>query len=230
MLQIERIPTELFDANCYLIFVENAAEVLVVDPGVGSARTVKKRLADRGQTVGAVLLTHGHPDHVWESAQIAGEHVPVYVPGPDRWWLDNPVAPLGLERAVPPNNPWRAPARLLDCEVGAWEVLPELYIQMVPAPGHSEGSAIFLLGGDAKFPDLPDKTGPFALSADVIFAGSIGRTDLPGGDDAEMRQTLRTLAVSLDPQTLLLPGHGPATTWQQEMSENPFVKYALPGH
>jgi hydroxyacylglutathione hydrolase len=107
----------------------------------------------------------------------------------------------------------------------------------VPAPGHTEGSTVLLISGAPLTPDVipagpdvhADATGRYliALCGDVIFAGSVGRTDLPGGDEREMVSSLRTLAASLPPTTVLLPGHGPSTVLARELATNPHVRAAV---
>ncbi|MFT0763365.1 MBL fold metallo-hydrolase [Scrofimicrobium sp. R131] len=227
-LQIETLPTDLFDANCYLLFEDGSDQVVVVDPGLGAFLQVNQRLSELGKRVGAVLLTHGHPDHVWEAAQVAGlggENTPTYIPGPDRDWLRDPLGQLGFDQLTELPTEWVEPERVEDAPTGSWEILPHIYLNLLPAPGHSRGSAVVLIGGQVVF-DGQELQAPTAFSADVIFAGSVGRTDLPGGDETEMRESLRTLANALDPHTVLLPGHGPKTTWGQELESNPYVRRA----
>lgn len=216
MLTIERVPAQLFDANAYVISAGDGAPVLVVDPGPGVAAA----LSERGIETGAVLLTHGHPDHTWDAAEVSrmGDGVPVFLPSPDREWLDDPAGKLGFGSF----GQWEAPLAL-DVPLGDWQVLPGVVLHAVPAPGHSPGSTVFLIGGTT------DVGTPTALTGDVIFKGSIGRTDLPGGDQAEMDETLRTLAAVLDPATTLLPGHGQKTVWSEELATNPYVKDARTG-
>ena len=229
MLEITTIPTALFDANCYVVAPDGPGPVLIVDPGATAAAAVRRYLAQTGRTVGAVLLTHGHADHVWEAAAVsdlAGETPAlVYIPGPDREWLDDPLGRLGM-RVAPPSLVWQPPSDVRDVPVGTWQPIPGVRLRTVPSPGHSAGSTVFLLGGPAQVDGTLVADAP-GFSGDVVFAGSVGRTDLPGGDELEMRESLRTLAATVDPATTLLPGHGPATTWQQELDSNPFVQRAL---
>lgn len=229
MLLCERLRTDLFDANCHLLWAEGASDVLVIDPGLGAAVRVAELLDQRGQRAGAVLLTHGHPDHTWDGAAVAGDEVPVFLPRPDSSWLADPFGQISGQLLgqipLPGTNPWQAPALVKDVPAGAWEVLPGVVLQMVPSPGHSAGSALFLIGGQVR--SMTDRIfDQVALSGDVVFAGSVGRTDLPGGDAEEMRQSLRTLASALDPATVLLPGHGPNTTWANELEHSFHVKEA----
>lgn len=224
MLAIERIVTRLFDANCYVIADEESGDALIVDPGVGAAMEVAQRVAARGWTPRAVLLTHGHPDHTWDAAAVAGDSLPVYLPAPDLEWLVDPLSRLRMSAALPVGAKWRAPVLVEEVPLQSWEPVPGVMLRMIPAPGHSAGSALFLLAGSRVGPDDPGA--PLALSGDVIFAGSVGRTDLWGSDDQVMQQSLRTLVSALDPRTVLLPGHGEETIWEREIATNAYVRRA----
>lgn len=229
MLNIRQLKTSLFDANCYVVWPDGSTEALVVDPGPGTKDRVLKLLADNGLTLGAVLLTHGHFDHVWDAAAVAdgvaedldaASLPPVYIPRPDLFWLDDPVEKVGLPLAHLGLCDWRKPASATPISELEWQPVPNVTLRMIPAPGHSPGSAIYLVGAEG----LEE---PLAFAGDVIFQGSIGRTDLPGGDVEEMDESLRTLAAVLNPETVLLPGHGPKTQWGAEKKTNPYVKRAL---
>lgn len=227
-MKIERIRTDLFDANCYVLFSQETGKAVVVDPGVGAAARVEARLAQLGADLAAVLLTHGHADHVWEVdavANLAGVPVPVFVPEPDKWGLDDPTAFFGdaIQADGLGLSPWVRPKLVEAVPAGNWQVTGGVVVHMVPARGHSAGSALFLLGGPCLLSGADEPFEAVALSGDVIFAGSVGRTDLVTGNEQEMRHTLRTLCNVLDPQTVLLPGHGQATQWGIEMEENPYV-------
>jgi len=245
------LPAPFFGANCLVVAPDCAAEALVVDPSHGVLDRLDAVLADLGVTVGAVLCTHGHPDHVWDAAAAArrgapaGERAPapVWCPGPDLHRLDDPLAGLGpLTAGVPEDLVWEHPADVRAVPDGPVDLVPAVRLRMVPAPGHTEGSAVFLLDSDLTVLDghaiasgaPPAATvlehhpepGPWALTGDVIFRDAVGRTDLPGGDETQMRHSLRTLATALDPATVLVPGHGPLTTLERERTVNPYVRRA----
>lgn len=247
------IPTPFFGANCMVLQPAGGETALVVDPSAGVLETLRATLAAGGARVGAVLCTHGHPDHVWDAAEVstwgaapatgaqtadapdvtapAAAPAPVWIPGPDAHRLDDPMSwvpmrPEGLDLH------WRRPEDVRDVPGDTFEPVPGLRLLMVPAPGHTEGSALFLgegelrvvVGGDTVL-ERPAGS-PWALTGDVLFAGSVGRTDLPGGDETQMRHTLRTLSNALDPDTVLLPGHGPLTTLHRELATNPYLARA----
>lgn len=233
MLQIYRIPTDYLSANCYIIESDAHERALVVDPGLGATRKVQATLERLGKRVGAVLLTHGHADHIWEAARVAdlpgpdgsSSGAPIYLPGPDHYWLVDPVGQLQSAGLDALGVQWERPELVGEIPVGGWQILPGIALQMVPSPGHSPGSAIYVFADSAQMENQNIEA--FALSGDVIFAGSVGRTDLPGGDEEEMRESLRTLAYALNPATVLLPGHGPETTWHRELDTNPYVQRAI---
>ena len=236
-MHLRVIPTPFFAANCVILVPDGGDQALVVDPSHGVLDQIEAVLAELGVTVAAVLCTHGHPDHVWDAAAVAklgadpSAQVPVWIPGPDAYRLVDPLAHVPM-RPQAMDLTWQAPEDVEECPVDSFEYAPGVWLRMVPAPGHSEGSALFL--GHS---DLLVRTGdqtiyradtpiPWALSADVIFAGSVGRTDLPGGDETQMRHTLRTLANVIDPDTILCPGHGPLTSMRAELATNPYLRRA----
>ena len=231
-MHIHVIPTPFYGANCLVMVPDAGHGALVVDPSAGVRDRIRAVLEDEGTTVAGVLLTHGHPDHVWDAAEVSSwagtAPAPVWIPGPDRYRLEDPMS---LVQAPPEwlDTPWVKPTGVRDTPVGPTEFVPGVTLRMVPAPGHTEGSALFIGHCDLRV-DLEGRTVldapapvPFALSGDVLFAGSVGRTDLPGGDEVQMRHSLRTLANVIDPETLLLPGHGPSTTMARELASNPYL-------
>lgn len=228
-------------ANAYLLAPGPGSEALVVDPGAGSARAIAAACAEHDLTVGAVLLTHGHPDHVWDAAEVAGD-APVYIAEPDLYRLDDPLEALGPQFVAIARSEglseWRRPTTV--------EIIPEAVfagggiplVEGVPVrglstPGHSEGSCVFLTAGEIPsnmLPAMVDEvagTRMFLLSGDVLFKGAIGRTDLPGSSPQEMEWSLHTLAKAIHPATLVYPGHGPATYLEYEIINNPFLLSAL---
>ncbi|HZK05650.1 MAG TPA: MBL fold metallo-hydrolase [Actinomycetaceae bacterium] len=231
----ERYVTDVFAENCYVLADANRRRAVVVDPGAGTAAPVAAILHDHDLHLDAVLLTHGHPDHVWDAAAVAGD-TPVYVPAPDAYRLENPLETLSalapvLASVVP--TPYRQPANVqpLPAEFftgGGAELVPGVSVRALAAPGHTEGSTLYFMAGE--WPqDIVAEAGAsggerlLVLTGDVIFRDSIGRTDLPGGDGAVMVQTLRTLKQVIDPAGMLFPGHGPATTMRRELTHNPFL-------
>ncbi len=233
-MKIQAIPSTLLGENAYVVHSEGASDALVIDPGYGTAGPIHDYLARHQLEVANVLLTHGHPDHVWDCGQFTA---PVWIPGPDRYRLEDPLAYVPFRQGWGP-EPFQAPSDLRQLTSQTQMLATAVPILMIPAPGHTEGSAVLLSQIDAgttvelNVPGLPTgkhelaQNQPIAWPGDVIFAGSVGRTDLPGGDETQMRHTLRTLSNALDPATWLLPGHGPATSWEIEKRTNPYVRRA----
>lgn len=239
-MQMLRIVSNTLAENSYLMVPTDGQEALVVDPGVGVAQRLEPVLQELGVTVGAILLTHAHPDHAWDCAQIQdqyGADIAVYVPSPDVYRLEDPVGALGVGNAIDAFAPelvgsWRKPQNITDLPAdllsgGGASLMAGITLRALPAPGHSEGSTIYL--GHGKAVDnhqnlgLENEAKPFMFAGDVIFSGSVGRTDLAGGDYEQMQETIRTCKQVIAPQTVILPGHGPATTWAKELTSNPFI-------
>ena len=244
---LRRVLAPALEVNCYVLAAAPSGPCLVVDPGGGAAERLPAVLADLDLTVGAVLATHGHPDHVWDAAAIADPvGVVLQISAPDLPRLADPagaafVGPLlGEQFPLIAGSPWRAPkaADAMPSALltgGGTAHLPGLGVRGIPAPGHTEGSTVLLLAAESIDTGEPGDPGHLALpssgpgphllllTGDVIFAGSVGRTDLPGGDPQSMDETLRTLAQVIDPRAVLLPGHGPVTTLERELATNPFL-------
>lgn len=235
-MQIRTLTSTLLGASCHVVG-DDGGSAVVVDPGLGVTGPVLDLVRAARLDVRAVLITHGHVDHTWDAAPLSERlDVPVHVHARDRHRLADPfgtLGPLGAELAraagADPSLAYREPVdvRVLEgaedeVEVTLGEPGPALALRALHAPGHTEGSTVYLLDGHVAG---VAEDGPVALTGDVLFARSIGRTDLPGGDDAAMGRTLRRLA-SLDPRTLVLPGHGPATTIADELHGNPYLRAA----
>ena len=264
---LERTIAPVFAANCYVLAPGPGSPALVVDPGAGAVRGALALLRSNRLRLGAVLLPHGHADHVWDTAALieeahdggllavedpadAAASVPVYIPGPDHYRLEDPDATTGIRAngmtfTDMAGTPWRRPSdsRVVPAEAfnRAIELVPGVPIRAIAAPGHSEGSTLFFL--DASLtdnallheaeaveddPSVAEEEHDYlvALDGDVIFKGSVGRTDLPGGDQVQMWATLRFLASAVNPETVLLPGHGAATTMAHEHHGNPYLAEA----
>ncbi|WP_216404415.1 MBL fold metallo-hydrolase [Arcanobacterium phocae] len=226
--------------NTYILADNDARVAIVADPGAGSHVWVNDMLTEHGLTLGAVLLTHGHPDHVWDSAKIAGDK-PVYIAQPDSYRMEEPDAhlpadagrSLALERMgghwAKPKNMQLLPAEIFSQSV---ELVPGILFRAVPAPGHTEGSTVFLCEGQVT--NVPysvimptGRNESFMLAGDVIFNGGIGRTDMPGGDEYQMASTLRFLVQVIRPETYIFPGHGPHTMMFHETRHSPFLHAAM---
>ncbi|MGO1592070.1 MAG: MBL fold metallo-hydrolase [Ancrocorticia sp.] len=235
-----RYSNTFIEANCYIIADEGTREALVVDPGAGAAGWVRDTLAAQNLHLGAVLCTHGHGDHVWDSAAVAGK-APVYIPEPDLYRLKNPAGyTFGHVNMFVQysGHEWERPigAVALPDEFydddGA-EIVQGITIAAIAAPGHSEGSCVFTLTGriapDPQAARTPEGSfgSALMLSGDVLFRDGVGRTDLPGSDPQAAMRSLRHLATVIPPATIFFPGHGPSSTMGRELRHSPFLKDAL---
>lgn len=228
-------PAAAFATNCYVIATEAGEECLVVDPGVGVLDRLREVLDEHRLRPAAVLLTHGHIDHVYSVTPVCGGEIAAYIHADDRYRLRDPLATVDrgllamLEAQFGASAAWSEPNKVVDIGSGTGSppdplTIAGLDIGILHAPGHTEGSVMFTLPGTPDgIGDGHELTGT-VLSGDVLFAGSIGRTDLPGGDPAAMHRSLRDVVLPLPDANLVLPGHGPATTMARERSTNPYLQ------
>ncbi len=215
-------PAEMFATNCWVVAPGAGHECVVVDPGVGVQGHLAEVLSEHRLQPVAVLLTHGHLDHTYSVTPVCGARgIPAYVHSSDRYRLTDPVSLLGpeLRAAVGGLLTWTEPDDVRTLEDGMALPLAGLEVTVDHAPGHTEGSVLFRLPGAGDEP-------PLCLTGDVLFRGSIGRTDLTGGDGAAMERSLRTKVLPLPDETVVLPGHGETTTIGRERAANPYLLQA----
>ena len=230
---IRTVVAPLLSTNCYIVS-DDVGRCVVVDPGAGVAGDVVALVRGHGLVALAVLATHGHVDHTWAAAELVDElDAPLVLHAGDEYRIADPfgsLGPLGGPLAAMGESAgmvYRTPERIEPFDAGAdgtdldlgqgGSGGPPFVLRAVHAPGHTQGSTLYLLQGH--------EGRPTALTGDVLFAGSIGRTDLPGGDDIAMAATLRRVAA-LDPATVVLPGHGPSSTISSELLTNPYLRTA----
>ncbi len=202
---IDQLPLGPLETNCYLVRAERGApEALVVDPS-GPATDVRLALASHGARCAAILVTHGHFDHILGLAELAeGTGAPVYGPAGERALLESP------EAFTPPGLHVRPRAADVLLEGGESLEIAGLRVGVLAVPGHSPGHLAYAVDGAL-------------LSGDVLFAGSVGRTDLPGGDWPALLASIGGLVERFPPETAVHPGHGPSTTLGAELARNPFL-------
>jgi hydroxyacylglutathione hydrolase len=197
-------------ANCILLGDEEAGEAIVIDPG-GDAASIHGRLTAHGLTLKQILLTHGHIDHVggaFELKRLTG--APVLLNEDDLPFLKRIREQAAFFGLPEPDQAARPDQFLTEGQQVGLERYPA---QVLCTPGHSAGSVCFY------FASLK-----LLVSGDTLFAGSIGRTDLPGGSSMRIIQSIRTQLLPLPDETRVLPGHGPETTIGEERSSNPFFR------
>lgn len=218
-------PAGPWQANCYLLAPAAGGECLIVDPGMEAVEGVTGLVDTHDLRPAGVLLTHGHFDHVASAAALADTYgVPCWIHADDRVLLSDPGQGLSAELAslVAPlvgATSWDEPANLRLLADGDVIEAGGLSLSVTHAPGHRPGCVLF--GID--YPGHPE-VDRLVFSGDVLFAGSIGRTDLPGGDTEVMNETLRRRVLSLPPSAAILPGHGPQTVMARELATNPYLQ------
>jgi glyoxylase-like metal-dependent hydrolase (beta-lactamase superfamily II) len=204
-LRVEQLPLGPIETNCYVVRAEaGAQEAVVVDPS-GDATELRLLLARLGARCVAVLVTHGHWDHLLGVADLAeGTGAPVYMAEGERMLLESP------ERFTPPEIPMRPYTPDVLLAGGETIEAAGISFDVVAVPGHSPAHLAYYADG-------------CLLSGDVLFAGSVGRTDLPGADWDTLLASIRTLVERYPPETVVYPGHGPLTTLGDELARNPFL-------
>lgn len=216
-------PAGPWGTNCYVVATEAGEQCLVVDPGKDAAAGVADAVREHRLQPVAVLLTHGHLDHVWSVVPVCGSYgVAAYLHPADDHLLSEPLAGVSGQTSAMVASmtegrlPVMEPDEVRPLADAATLELAGIELRVDHAPGHTPGSVMFRRAGAA---DVP----PLLLSGDVLFAGSIGRTDLPGGDHQAMLRSLRDKVLPLADDTVVLPGHGATTTIAAERAGNPYL-------
>lgn len=216
---VSRIVVSPWQANAYLVSGSTAGgECIVIDPGILGAGSIVAELDRLTLSPVALLATHGHLDHVGDAHILAKEYgIPLYCAVEDHPMLTRPSLGLGSQMvplihqflgrdalpAVADLRPYDGPVELAG-----------LTITPTPAPGHTPGCTLL---------EVADGEETLLFTGDVLFKGSIGRTDLPGGSMSEMRRSLAALVERFDSSLSVLPGHGQATTIEAEIASNPYL-------
>ena len=245
---IAGFPAGAFAANCYVVAAGPGEQCLIVDPGQDAEPGIEEIIQRYRLQPAAVLLTHGHIDHIWSVVPVCGaRNIPAYIHPADRALLSDPASGLWPQAgsALLGGLTFTEPDEVAELADGATLQLAGVEVVVDHAPGHTPGSVTFRLPGagqpGAGQPGAGQlgaggpgggETGnsghPVLLTGDLLFAGSIGRTDLPGGDYATIMDSIARVCLPLPDETVVLAGHGPQTTIGAERAANRFLAGLAP--
>jgi hydroxyacylglutathione hydrolase len=215
---IAGFPSAATDTNCWVVASGPGEQCIVLDPGFGVTGQLDEVIAEHRLHPVAVLLTHGHFDHTFSVLPVCqARDVPAYIHPADRRQLADPWSGIGVPSGTPlfGSLTFAEPDDVRELAAHDKISLAGLDFTVTHAPGHSAGSVVFGLSGADE---------AVLFSGDVLFAGSIGRTDLPGGSMADMEASLRGVILPMDDATVVHPGHGPSTSIARERLTNPFLR------
>jgi len=213
-------PSQATATNCYVVAPADGERCVVIDPGIGVAPRLDETLAAHRLHPVAVILTHGHVDHTFSVLPVCqARDVPAYIHPADRHQLTDPWSGLGAPKGTPlfGQLTFAEPADVLELSDGGTVELAGLELSVRLTPGHTPGSVIF---------GLSTAEAPLLFSGDLLFAGSIGRVDLPGGSEVAMFDSLARVVLPMDDATVVHPGHGGSTTIGRERRTNPYLRLA----
>ncbi len=212
-MKLEVVPVTAFQQNCSVLWCEKTRLAAIVDPG-GDLERVLKVIESNGLILEKILITHAHLDHAAATAELARRYsVPIEGPHPgDQFWIEQMPAQAKMF-GFPPCEAF-VPTRWL--QQGDHVTVGELEFEVRHCPGHTPGHVVFFHAASR-----------FAIVGDVLFAGSIGRTDFPRGNHADLIRSIRENLFPLGDDVTFLPGHGPTSTFGAERRSNPFVADAL---
>lgn len=216
---ITGFPAGLLQCNCYVAAERAGGDAVIIDPGQGAMGSLRRILDHHRLTPVMVLLTHGHIDHIWSAQKVSDTYgCPTYIHPADRFMLTDPIKGFGPRLGqLLLGAMFNEPRQVIEfgCDgdkigVGATTVAVD------HTPGHTRGSVVFRVAvGDGS---------QVVFSGDTLFAGSVGRTDLPDGSGRDLLGSIVGKLLVLGDDTVVLPGHGPKTTVGAERRHNPFLE------
>jgi hydroxyacylglutathione hydrolase len=225
---IAGFPAGPWGTNCYVVATGPGAECVVIDPGKDATEGVEQVVREHKLKPVSVLVTHGHVDHMWCVAPVAGTYdATAYIHPADRHLLANPMAGMSAEPTammLGGKYEFAEPDRVEELVDAQTIELAGIGFTVDHTPGHTQGSITFRTpyvstGSTRGTADVAE----VMFSGDLLFAGSIGRTDLPGGDHPTMLRSLRDKVLTLPDNIVVLPGHGEQTSIGRERATNPFL-------
>lgn len=211
-------PAGVLQCNCYVLARREGADAIVVDPGQRAMGPLRRILDERRLTPAAVLLTHGHIDHMWSAQKVADTYgCPVFIHPEDRFMLTDPIAGIGPRMAqLAMSAFFREPKQVVELDRDGDKVeLGGMTVAVDHTPGHTRGSVVFRVA---------DGPVELAFTGDTLLKQSIGRSDLLGGSGRDLLTSIVQKLLVLDDDTVVLPGHGPRSTIGAERRTNPFIE------
>lgn len=200
--------------NCYVLAERPGADAIVVDPGQRAMDRLRRILDENRLTPAAVLLTHGHIDHIWSAQKVADTYgCPTYIHPEDRFMLTDPIKGFGPRVAqLAFGMLFSEPKQLVELDKDGQTLdFDGVSVTVDHTPGHTRGSVVF-------------RVHETVFTGDTLFRSSVGRTDLPGGSGRDLLTSIVTKLLVLDDDTVVLPGHGPRTSIGHERRTNPFLE------
>lgn len=208
IMELKTLVVGPFEVNCYLYWDGASKDAVILDPG-GDENLILEMVASSGSTPRAILLTHGHGDHIAAVGAVKEKlQIPLYVGQPDQDLLVNPSDFVSTFYSKPVHSP---PADFLVTDEQLL-TFGSMALRVLATPGHTPGGVCYL-----------DEREGILFCGDTLFYGSVGRTDLPGGSYEQLLESIRTKILTLPDEIVCLPGHGPETTVGAERNNNPFL-------
>jgi glyoxylase-like metal-dependent hydrolase (beta-lactamase superfamily II) len=231
-------PAGMLACNCYVLAQRQGSDAIIVDPGQRAFGPLRRILDQNRLTPSAVLLTHGHIDHIWSAQKVADTFgCPVYIHPEDRFMLSDPINGFGPRIAQMAFGAlFREPRQVVELDRDGHTLdLGGLAVAVDHTPGHTRGSVAFRVSGGQERSDSGIGIGGqersdagmstrLVFTGDTLFKQSVGRTDLPGGSGRDLLGSIVTKLLVLDDDTRVLPGHGPGSTIGSERRTNPFLQ------
>jgi len=221
---ITGFPAGLLQCNCYVLAPHPGADAIIVDPGQRAMGQLRRILDENRLTPAAVLLTHGHIDHIWSAQKVSDTFgCPTYIHPEDRFMLTDPIKDFGpklgqfLLAAI-----FREPKQVVELDRDGDKIdLGGISVTVDHTPGHTRGSVVFRVNGAMDTKDV-------AFTGDTLFQRAVGRTDLFGGSGRDLLCSIVDKLLVLDDDTVVFPGHGNSTTIGAERRFNPFLEGLSP--
>jgi hydroxyacylglutathione hydrolase len=214
---ITGFPAGMLLCNCYVLARRAGSDAIIVDPGQRAMGPLREILDEHRLTPAAVLLTHGHIDHIWSAQKVADTYgCPAYIHPGDRFMLTDPIKGFGPRLAqLAFGALFREPKQVVELDRDGDKMdLGGVFVTVDHTPGHTRGSVVFRVAHE---------TSEVVFSGDTLFRGSVGRTDLPGGSGRDLLGSIVEKLLVLDDATVVLPGHGERSTIGAERRTNPFL-------